>query len=85
MDLETSQLLRRLTELTEENNKILLKIQSKARWAMFFSIVKWTLFIGLTIGSYFVVQPYIDQTMQLYKTIQSTQTQSKGLRLLEKF
>jgi hypothetical protein len=80
MDLETSQLLRRLTELTEENNKILLKIQKHTRWTMFFNAVKWILIIGVFIGSYIVVQPYIDQVMSMYKTLQATQTQSVGLQ-----
>jgi hypothetical protein len=80
MDLETSQLLRRLTELTEENNKILLKIQKHTRWTMFFNAVKWILIIAVFIGSYIVVQPYVDQLMGMYKTLQNTQTQSVGLQ-----
>ena len=80
MDLETSQLIRRLTDITEENNKILHKMQSQARWTMFFGTMKWILFAGLTIGSYFVVQPYLDQIMKLYSAIQETQTQSSGLQ-----
>ena len=79
MDLETSQLLRRLTELTEENNKILLNVQKHARWETFFTVVKWTLFIALTVGSYFAVQPYIGQLIGAYKTINSTQIQSQNL------
>ena len=80
MDLETSQLLHRLTELTEENNKILLKIQKHTRWTMFFNAIKWILIIGVFVGSYIVVQPYLDQVMSMYKTFQSTQAQSVGLQ-----
>lgn len=79
MDLETSQLLRRLTEITEENNMILRKMQSHARWTMFFGTMKWLLFVGVAVGSYFVVQPYLNQTMMLYNTLQGTQTQSQDL------
>lgn len=80
MDLETSQLLRRLTELTEENNKILLSVQKHTRWATFFTVVKWTLFITLTVGSYFAVQPYIGDIVNGYKNLESTKTQSEGLQ-----
>lgn len=80
MDLETSQLLRRLTELTEENNKILLKVQKHTRWAMFFSFVKWTLFVVLTVGSYLAVQPYIGQVMDAYKSLESAKVQSEGVQ-----
>lgn len=79
MDLETKQLLNRLTELTEENNKILLKVQKHTRLATFFTVVKWTLFIGLTIGSYFAVQPYLGQAIDTYKAIDSTRVQSQNL------
>ena len=80
MDLETSQLLRRLTQLTEENNKILLKIQRHSRWEMFFGTLKWILFIGLTVGSYFAVQPYIGQAMDAYKSLESTKVQSDSIQ-----
>jgi len=80
MDLETSQLLRRLKELTEENNKILLKIQKHTRWTMFFNAIKWILIIGFFIGSYIVVQPYINPIINMYKTLQGTQTQSVDLQ-----
>jgi hypothetical protein len=79
MDLETSQLLRRLTELTEENNKILHKIQKHTRWTMFFGIVKWVIIIGITVGSYFAILPYINQMMDMYNSFESTQAQSNGL------
>ncbi len=80
MDLETSQLLRRLTELTEENNKILLKIQRHSRWEMFFTFVKWTLFIVVTVGSYLAVQPYIGQIKETYDNFQSVQSESQNLQ-----
>jgi hypothetical protein len=80
MDLETSQLLRRLTELTEENNKILLKVQKHTRWAMFFSFLKWSLFIALTVGSYLAVQPYIGEAIDAYKSLESAKSQSQGIQ-----
>lgn len=80
MDLETSQLLKKLTELTEENNKILHKIQKHTRWAMFFGVVKWILIIGITIGSYIAIQPYFDQLIKTYRSLESVQSQSSGLQ-----
>ena len=80
MDIETGQLLQKLTKLTEENNKILLKMQRNARWLNFFSIIKWIIIIGLTVGSYIVVQPYINPIIDMYKTLQTTQTQSVDLQ-----
>ena len=47
---------------------------------MFFSIAKWVVIIGISVGSYIVVQPYIDRTVQVYDSLQSTQTQSKSLQ-----
>jgi hypothetical protein len=79
MDPETSELLRKLTELTEENNKILLKVQKHTRLATFFTVVKWMLFIALTVGSYFAVQPYLGQAVDTYKAIDSTRVQSQNL------
>ena len=71
MDPETRQLFQKLTDLAEENNKILHKMQSRARWTMFFSTMKWILFVGVLVGSYFAVAPYLDQTVSVYKNIES--------------
>lgn len=79
MDLETSQQIRKLTELVEENNKILRNMQSKARWATFFSIMKWLVFIGFAVGSYFVIQPYLDEVLKLYSKIEGNQSQLQNV------
>ena len=79
MDHESSQMLRRLTELAEENNKILHHMQNKARWGTFFSTIKWILFVAITLGAYVFVQPYIDQTLKFYQSIQGTQVQNQGV------
>ena len=78
MDPETTQQLQKLIELTEQNHKILSKMQNHIRWGMFFGVMKWLLFVGLAVGSYVVVQPYIDQVMKVYKSLETTQAQNQN-------
>lgn len=69
MDQEIIRYLRTLTELTEENNKILHSLQRSQRWSNFFSWVKWLIIIAITLGSYIVIQPYLDDATKKYQGI----------------
>ena len=46
--------------------EILHKIQKHAKWARAWKIFYWTILIALTIGSYYVIQPYVDQLGESY-------------------
>lgn len=80
MDPETTHLLRKTLELAEENNRILKNLQSTARWSRFFFFVKWLIIIGLTFGTYYFIQPYLDQIMETYSgfRIQVENVQNAG-------
>ncbi|MEK6847480.1 MAG: hypothetical protein AABY16_04920 [Nanoarchaeota archaeon] len=66
MDPETTHLLRKALEIAEENNKILKDLQSTARWSRFFFLVKWLVVIGITFGTYYFIQPYLNQILETY-------------------
>jgi hypothetical protein len=83
MDQEITRQIRTLTELTVENNRILHSLQRTQRWANFFSWVKWAIIIAVTVGSYIVVQPYLDDMVKNYdgikKLISTSPSTSKGI------
>lgn len=64
--------LREMLELTRENNKILQGIQRSNRVGRLFRIVYWMFIIGSFVGTYYYLQPYIDQMLQLYTQIFAT-------------
>ena len=61
-----------IKKVVEENNKILRKIQSGNRWVIVLGFVKWVVYIGIVIGVYAVLQPYINQMIGLYAGIQES-------------
>lgn len=49
-----------------ENNKLLHKLVRAGRWATFFSILRWLVVLGVAAGTYYYLQPYLDQLLRVY-------------------
>ncbi|HEY4518541.1 MAG TPA: hypothetical protein VJG48_02850 [Candidatus Paceibacterota bacterium] len=61
-----------LLELTRENNKILRSLRAHNRWATFSHIVYWLVIIGVSVGTFYYLQPYLETLLKTYQQIQST-------------
>lgn len=72
MDFHDKESFDRLVKLTEENNKILHKMWRATRVAGLVRIFYWLLVIGVSIGAFYYLQPYIDQLMAVYGGIQDS-------------
>ena len=66
MDPESKKLLQDTFALAQENNKILHSMRRSMRVARAMSIIYWLFIIGSAIGAYYLVQPYLEQVMDLY-------------------
>lgn len=64
--------LKRLARLTEENNALLESIQRRARISFMFVALKWLIIVGLAIGAFYYIQPFLEQTAALYQHITGT-------------
>jgi hypothetical protein len=60
MDPEDKKLLEKVYELAEENNEMLRKVRAVQKRAFFFQIVRWVFIIGIAIGAFYFLQPYVD-------------------------
>ena len=69
MNPNEEDLLKRTYELSQENNHILKGIRSSNRWGTFFRIFYWIIIIGISVGAFYFVQPYIDTVLNAYKNI----------------
>ena len=65
-DSEIKDLLLKNLELSKENNKLLRKLRSSQRWSNITRTMYWLLLIGISIGAFYFVQPYIDQIKSVY-------------------
>ena len=66
MDPESKKLLEHTYALTEENNKMLHSIKRSMFLARIMSILYWLVIIGVSVGAFYFIQPYIDQLMGVY-------------------
>ena len=51
--------------LVKENNKMLHKMRRAQKIADFMRFMYWLIIIGISIGGYYVVQPYVTQMQDL--------------------
>jgi hypothetical protein len=72
MDTEDKIKLDRALELSEENNAILKKMHRAMRWGRLARIVYWTILIGISVGAFYYVQPYVDQILNIYGGVVDT-------------
>ncbi|MBI2673762.1 MAG: hypothetical protein HYX23_00575 [Candidatus Zambryskibacteria bacterium] len=68
MNPEEKALLERTLKLSEENNRILQKMQRTARWAVLWGFIKITIIIVPLVAGYFYLQPFLEQAMENYNT-----------------
>lgn len=59
MTPEEKSLLLRTHELAQENNDILRKLRRSNRWSTIFRVAYWLVIIGLGLGAYYALQPYL--------------------------
>ena len=79
MNPNDKELIQKTYELSEENNKILKGIRSSNRWATAFKIFYWIIIIGVAVGAFYYVQPYVDIAMKAYTSIRGDLKNVKGV------
>ena len=69
MSQDTEELLQRVLELEQENNKMLRKLRSHARWSAIFSFVYWLIIVGSTAAAFYYIQPVLTQLLASYQAL----------------
>ena len=66
MTPEERQILIQTHRMVEENSKLLRKMHRAALFGRIFHIMYWVIIIGLSVGAYYFVQPYVEQVQDVY-------------------
>lgn len=69
MSPEERQLLEETVTLSRENNKILHQLRGALRWGRLYSVLKWLIIIGSTLGVYYYLQPYLFKVLDAYSSL----------------
>lgn len=79
VDPDLINLLEKNLEVSKENNALLKKIWGSIKINRFFTLLHWILIIGITLGAYYYVQPYIENFLSLYKSVNEATSVINGL------
>lgn len=80
MDKEDKNLLRENLKLNRENNRLLKKMRRGMLFSSFFRLLYWLIIIGASLGTYYYLQPYIDEAKNTYNQIKGgVDTVSEGV------
>jgi len=88
MDQESKQLLQNTLVLAEENNKMLHKIRGVQKRGTLWQVLKLIVIIGIALGSFYYIEPYLNKIIDLYNSVSGMQQQinnSPIQDLLKKF
>ena len=79
MDPEAKQLIEKTYSLVEENNKILRRMRRSQKVTSIMRVVYWLIIIGIAIGAFYFLQPYIDKLEKFLGSTGISIDQLKGL------
>jgi len=60
-----------IKEMMVENNKMIRRLHAAYRILYTVSIIKWVIIIGFTLGTFYYIQPYLENILKLYGSINS--------------
>jgi hypothetical protein len=63
--------LEEIKEMMVENSKMIKRLHNAYRISYSVSIIKWVIIIGFTLGTFYYIQPYLENILKLYGSINS--------------
>ena len=80
---EEKEILEQTYELTKDTNDKVSRLYRSYKWGRAFKIFYWVAIISLSLGAYWLIQPYIDQLGQVYgglgETVDTIRNTSQNL------
>ncbi|HCB35659.1 MAG TPA: hypothetical protein DEP25_03395 [Candidatus Taylorbacteria bacterium] len=78
MTPEERQLLIQTHRMVEENNALLRKMRRSAIMGRVIHLLYWAVIIGLSVGAYYIFQPYVEQIKGVYDGFKGNVESVKG-------
>lgn len=79
MNEEEKRMLEETLALVKENNEMLQKVRRIQKMNFFFKILYWVLIIGVAVGLFYFLQPFVDQLKGAVKETNETFQEFKNL------
>ena len=71
MNPDERKMLKENLELSQENNEMLRAIRRSMFWGGVIKAIYWILIIGVAIGAFYFLQPYMDTFAKAYSDIKA--------------
>ncbi|MEX1028063.1 MAG: hypothetical protein WD049_08675 [Candidatus Paceibacterota bacterium] len=78
MEPDERRKLERILEIVEKDHSRIDKLYRGMQWRRIFTVVYWILIIGIAVGAFYFIQPYIDQLGDFYDTFKGTLEGAQG-------
>jgi len=78
--MDEEELLQKISDLAEENNRLLKKLVSHNRWQKVWGLFKIALFFAPLVIGYIYLSPYLQQMFGLYQKLQNIEQIGSGLQ-----
>ena len=85
MDPESKKLLEETFRLTQENNNMLRKVRSVQKWANLWSLLKVLLIIGIALGSFYFLEPFVNKFISIWNNVSGNQQQNLNSNPVQDF
>ena len=69
MDSDEKEMLEETLELSQDNNKMLHTIRRELFWSKVMNIIYWIIIIGVSVGVFYYIQPYLDNLLDTYESV----------------
>ena len=79
MDIQEKRLLEETAALAKENNKLIKKIRRGMITGRVVRIFYWVVIIGISVGAFYFLQPYVEGIRGIYEDLQGAQNQVNTL------
>ena len=79
MTPEERQMLAQTLQVVEENNKMLHRMRRIQKLASFMSFLRWVVIIGVSIGAFYFLQPYVERMQNFMQSTNNTFNSFKNL------
>ena len=77
---ELKQEVESLKAVTIDTNRVVHGMRRSQRWRSFFAVVWWVIIIGASVGSFYLIQPYVQKAIDAYGGIQQSSKTVQGLQ-----
>lgn len=85
--MNQEEMLKRILELTEENTRKINSLYRAHIWSTVRTVIYWMLIIGIGIGAFYFIQPFVDRIVGVVQVVNGsatgTSTAGAGWELLK--